>query len=237
MEPEKLSLAETGGWAELLAGEAEKPYFSALSEAVAAAYRAGTVYPPRDALFSAFRLTPPEALRAVILGQDPYPGPGQAHGLSFSVPPGTALPRSLQNIYRELSDDLGVPAPESGCLLPWAEQGVFLLNSFLTVEAGRPGSHRSLGWETFTDAVISAVADLPQPVAFLLWGNQAIRKAPLTESRAPRLLLKSAHPSPLSARRGFFGSRPFSKINAFLEAYGEAPIRWSEREQPVDTDI
>ena len=222
-----MKISETGAWAPLLAAEAEKPYWPALCEKTEAACAASTVYPPREDVFAAFRLTPPERVRAVILGQDPYHEPGQAMGLSFSVPEGTALPKSLQNIYRELSADLGCAPPETGDLTAWAEQGVFLLNSVLTVEAHRAGSHRAFGWEHFTDAVIAATNALPQPVAFLLWGNYAIKKAGLIHTEAPRLVLTSAHPSPLSAYRGFFGSRPFSKINEFLAEQGETPVRWS----------
>ena len=222
-----MKISETGAWAPLLAAEAEKPYWTALCEKTEAACAASTVYPPREAVFAAFRLTPPERVRAVILGQDPYHEPGQAMGLSFSVPESTALPKSLQNIYRELSADLGCAPPETGDLTAWAEQGVFLLNSVLTVEAHRAGSHRAFGWERFTDAVIAATNALPQPVAFLLWGNYAIKKAGLIHTDAPRLVLTSAHPSPLSAYRGFFGSRPFSKINEFLAEQGETPVQWS----------
>ena len=203
------------------------PFNRPIIPTIEAACAASTVYPPREAVFAAFRLTPPERVRAVILGQDPYHEPGQAMGLSFSVPEGTALPKSLQNIYRELSADLGCAPPETGDLTAWAEQGVFLLNSVLTVEAHRAGSHRAFGWERFTDAVIAATNALPQPVAFLLWGNYAIKKAGLIHTDAPRLVLTSAHPSPLSAYRGFFGSRPFSKINEFLAEQGETPVQWS----------
>jgi uracil-DNA glycosylase len=193
---------------------------------VEAAYAATTVYPPREKLFAALRATPPSEVRAVILGQDPYHQPGQAHGLSFSVEPGTPIPKSLGNIYRELQSDLGLPIPETGCLLPWAQQGVLLLNSVLTVEHGKAGSHRAFGWESFTDSIITATNDLPQPIAFVLWGNFAIKKAPLITSQAPRLVLTAPHPSPLSAYRGFFGSRPFSQINDFLRLHGEPGIDW-----------
>ena len=213
------------GWNALL--RPDERIFSNLSSKVEAAYAAGTVYPPREQLFAALEATPPEAVRCVILGQDPYHEPGQAHGLSFSVLPGTPLPRSLRNIYQELSEDLGVPAPETGCLLPWAQQGVLLLNSVLSVEAHRAGSHGKLGWQWLTDGLIAALAELPQPIAFVLWGNWARSKAPLTVSAHPRLLLESAHPSPLSARRGFFGSRPFSAVNIFLTQHGAPPIDWA----------
>ncbi len=200
---------------------------SALLARAEAAYDAGPVYPPREQVFAALELTPPERVRCVILGQDPYHEPGQAHGLSFSVPPGTPLPRSLRNIYRELAEDLSVPAPEDGCLRPWAEQGVLLLNSVLTVAAGQAGSHRELGWQWLTDRLVASLAGLAQPIAFVLWGAWARSKAPLTASPHPRLVLESAHPSPLSARRGFFGSRPFTAVNAFLTREGQPPIDWA----------
>ena len=222
-----MDLRETGRWEPLLSAEPEKDYWKALSEQVERAYGASVVYPPREDLFAALRLTPPEAVRAVILGQDPYHGPGQAHGLSFSVPEGVALPKSLRNIYRELSEDLGCPPPESGCLVPWAEQGVLLLNTALTVEAGKAGSHRGFGWERFTDGVIAATNALPQPIAFILWGNHAMKKQALIAAETPRLVLTGPHPSPLSAYRGFFGSRPFSRVNAFLAEQGAEPIRWT----------
>lgn len=217
---------EMGAWAEILTGETEKPYFQTLSEQVERAYETGTVYPPRNDLFAALRLTPPEKVRVVILGQDPYHEPGQAHGLSFSVPKGTAIPKSLKNIYKELQEDLSITPPDHGCLTGWAEQGVLLLNAVLTVEAHKAGSHKSFGWEKFTDSVIAATNRLPQPIAFVLWGNYAIKKAAQIQSSAPRLVLTGVHPSPLSAYRGFFGSKPFSKINEFLVEQGEEAIRW-----------
>ncbi len=220
-----MEISETGKWAAYLADEAGKPYFSGLCQAVEEAYAASTVYPPREEVFSALQLTPPEAVRVVILGQDPYHEPGQAHGLSFSVKLGTRMPKSLQNIYKELEADLGC-RPGDGCLIPWAEEGVLLLNAALTVEAHRAGSHRNLGWEQFTDGIITATNRLNQPIAFLLWGSWAQKKQSLIQTDAPRLILTAPHPSPLSAYRGFFGSRPFSKINGFLEANGEPAIRW-----------
>lgn len=222
-----MTLQETGAWESHLAGESAKPYWPKLTAQVESAYASATVYPPREDLFAAFRLTPPEQVRVVILGQDPYHEPGQAMGLSFSVPRGVAVPKSLVNIYKELETDLGISPANHGDLTTWARQGVFLLNSVLTVEAHRAGSHRSFGWEQFTDSVITATNALPQPIAFLLWGNYAIKKAALIQSPAPRLVLTSPHPSPLSAYRGFFGSRPFSKINAFLVQQGQPPIAWS----------
>lgn len=207
-----------------------------------------TVYPPRADWFAAFRLTPPEQVRVVILGQDPYHEPGQAMGLAFSVRPGVRLPPSLRNIYRELEADLGCPAPPTGDLTAWAAQGVLLLNTVLTVAAGRANSHRQLGWQAFTREVLAAVAALPQPVAFVLWGASAQKTyeeavgsgrrrtgdgkdgflAPLgrAENGPPRLVLTAPHPSPLSAYRGFFGSRPFSRINSFLRDNGAQALRW-----------
>lgn len=222
-----MEMTELGAWQTRLQPELDKPYFAALMQRVEEAYRTGTVYPPRQELFAAFRLTPPERVRVVILGQDPYHEPGQANGLSFSVAPGVRLPPSLRNIFEELRTDCGVTPPDSGDLTPWAEQGVFLLNSSLSVQAGAAGSHQAFGWQTFTDAVVAALAKLPQPVAFILWGAHAQKKAAIAQSSSyPRLVLQSPHPSPLSAYRGFFGSRPFSSVNEFLVQHGEAPVRW-----------
>ncbi len=238
MSAEALGLPEA--WDALLERPfARQPHLRTLAAAEAAA-ALETVYPPREDWFAAFRLTPPEKLRAVILGQDPYHEPGQAMGLAFSVRQGVKLPPSLRNIYKELEVDLGVPAPASGDLSRWAAQGILLLNTVLTVAAGRADSHKNLGWQRFTREVIAAVSRLPQPVAFVLWGApaqkafyQAAGEDPRQGSPAPvappRLILTAPHPSPLSAYRGFFGSRPFSQINAFLSAHGEAPIRWGEQ--------
>ena len=214
-------------WQALLKDELQKPYWCSLEQRLGAAYASGEVYPPAQRLFAAFDLTPPDRVRAVILGQDPYHEPGQANGLAFSVSRGVKLPPSLQNIYKELEADLGVPAAKSGDLTSWAQQGVFLLNTVLSVRAHAANSHKDFGWQSFTDAVIAALAELPQPVAFVLWGAQAQKKAALVEkSPYPRLVLQSPHPSPLSAYRGFFGSRPFSQINAFLVSYGFSPVDW-----------
>lgn len=214
-------------WRPLLAETAAQPYFSRLSERVDDAYAAGEVYPPRGAVFRALALCPPVAVRAVILGQDPYHEPGQAMGLAFSVPAGTALPPSLRNIYKELESDLGRPAPRAGDLTGWAKQGVLLLNTVLTVARGAANSHARFGWQTFTDAVIAAAGRLPQPVAFVLWGAQAQKKRALIDlSCAPRLILESPHPSPLSSYRGFFGSAPFSRVDRFLEENGAGTIDW-----------
>lgn len=207
------------GWNALLEGERSKPYYGKLLASVEAAYASATVYPPREQLFTALRLTPPERTRCVILGQDPYHEPNQAMGLAFSVPDGTPLPPSLRNIYKELESDLGV-VRTGGDLTDWAQQGVLLLNATLSVEQGRANSHASFGWQKLTDAVILAAASLPQNPVFVLWGGYAGKKAALLPPDTPVLL--SAHPSPLSAYRGFFGSRPFSRVNALLSE----PIRW-----------
>jgi uracil-DNA glycosylase len=215
-------------WAPIVARAVAPERLAALAAFVAAADAAGPVYPPPGQRFRALELTPPEAVRVVVLGQDPYHGPGQAHGLAFSVPPGVRPPPSLRNIARELADDLGVAAG-GGCLTGWAEQGVLLLNTALTVAHAQAGSHAKRGWEAVTDAIVAHVAAGPRPVAVLLWGAHAQTKADAIPALAdPRhLVLRSAHPSPLSARRGFLGSRPFSRINAFLAARGEPPIDWS----------
>lgn len=222
-----MDLSALGPWRDFLKETLEGEAFQALAQRVDRAYDAAEVYPPRERLFTAFSLTPPERVRVVILGQDPYHEPGQAHGLAFSVQPGVKLPPSLVNIYKERESDLGILPIQDGCLTRWAEQGVFLLNTVLTVERGKANSHKDFGWQAFTDAVVASLARLPQPVAFVLWGAQAQKKAPVAAHTAyPRLILQGPHPSPLSAYRGFFGSRPFSKINQFLTDHGEAPIDW-----------
>lgn len=213
-------------WENLLQEELAKPEFQALLEKVRQNRQTAEIYPPAGQEFRALELCPAEQLRVVILGQDPYHEPGQAMGLAFSVPEGTPLPPSLRNIYTELADDLGVPVRKSGDLRPWAEQGVLLLNTVLTVQRGKANSHSTWGWQSFTDGVIAALNRLPQPIAFVLWGAQAQKKETLIRTAAPRLILKSPHPSPLSSYRGFFGSRPFSQINAFLQQHGESPIQW-----------
>ncbi|MDD3165049.1 MAG: uracil-DNA glycosylase [Oscillospiraceae bacterium] len=221
-----MDLDALGAWRAVLAKELDAPYFAALTQRVARARAAGAVYPPEDAMFAALRLTPPDKVKAVILGQDPYHEPGQAMGLSFSVPSGTKLPPSLRNIFTELESDVGVHA-ETGDLTRWAAQGVLLLNAVLTVSQGQAGSHAKFGWQIFTDAVVGAVGAMNRPAAFVLWGAQAQKKQPLCcGSAAPRLIVQSPHPSPLSSYRGFFGSRPFSKINAFLAENGQSPIDW-----------
>jgi uracil-DNA glycosylase len=188
-----------------------------------------TVYPPRGQRLRALELTPLEAVKVVILGQDPYHGPGQAHGLCFSVPEGVQTPPSLVNIYKELESDLGVPRRAHGNLEHWARQGVLLLNTCLTVEAGRAGSHAGKGWEAITDAAVAAVAEREEPSVFILWGSHARNKAAKVPELGPgtrHLVLTSPHPSPLSAHGGFFGSKPFSQANAFLEAQGRGAIEW-----------
>ena len=222
-----MEVSQLGAWAAPLAPQLHAAYFRELTQRLDAARRTEEVYPPAGREFFALTCTPPERVRAVILGQDPYHEPGQAMGLAFSVAAGTPLPPSLRNIFRELADDVGVQPPESGDLTAWARQGVLLLNTVLTVARGRAGSHAGWGWQRFSDAVISATNNLPQPIAFVLWGAQAQKKAALVEkSPYPRLVLQSPHPSPLSAYRGFFGSRPFSQINAFLVSYGFSPVDW-----------
>ena len=206
------------------------PRFRALESYLAAEEATGkTIYPPRNLRFAALDHTPLDTVKVVILGQDPYHGPGQAHGLAFSVPQEIAIPPSLRNIYKELESDLGIPPATHGNLTRWAEQGVLLLNTALTVEAGQAGSHQQRGWEEFTDAAVAAVAARSEPSVFVLWGAHARKKFAGVAglgAGTPHLVLTSAHPSPLSAYAGFFGSKPFSKANAFLEAAGRGAIDW-----------
>ena len=211
-------------WQGVLAGEFDQPYYQALREFLKESYRQERVFPPMDAIYTALHETPYEAVRVVILGQDPYHGAGQAHGLAFSVQPGVRVPPSLRNIFIELHSDLGCPAPTDGYLLGWARQGVLLLNTTLTVADGRPKSHAGHGWEQLTDAIIRALAERRTPMVFILWGSHAQSKIPLIGHQ--HHIIKSPHPSPLSAHRGFFGSRPFSRANAYLEADGMKPIAW-----------
>lgn len=233
-----MQVIDLGAWTPYLEQELRAPYFAALLQRVGAARAAGTVYPPEERTFFALTATPPERVRAVILGQDPYHEPGQANGLAFSVRPGIKLPPSLQNIYKELEADLSVPAAKNGDLTSWARQGVFLLNTVLSVQAHRANAHKDFGWQTFTDAVIAALGSLPQPIAFLLWGAQAQKKAAIIrQSPHPRLILESPHPSPLSAYRGFFGSRPFSQVNAFLLSCGFPAIDWKIPEDAQNTAL
>lgn len=213
-------------WQKLIDEEKEKEYFKKLEAAVDAEYKSHTVYPPKDDIFYAFRLTPLSDVKAVILGQDPYHRLGQAHGLSFSVQPGVTIPRSLQNIFKELCEDTGVAIPGTGCLTPWARQGVLLLNTILTVREGKPMSHAGIGWETFTNRVIKVLNEQEQPMVFLLWGNSAKEKAALL-TNPNHLVLQAAHPSPRSAQRGFFGCRHFSKTNEYLVQHGADSINWA----------
>lgn len=213
-------------WDEVLQEEVQKPYFQDLRYTLAREYKQHTVYPPKELLFSALKLTPYERTRVVILGQDPYHGPGQAHGLSFSVMPGVRIPPSLQNIYKELESDLGISAPNHGYLLHWAEQGVLMLNAVLTVREGQPNSHKGLGWERFTDAIMMKLNERLEPLVFILWGSYAQQKGAFIDRRRHKVI-RSPHPSPLSAHRGFLGSRPFSQTNDFLREHGLGPIDWA----------
>ena len=212
-------------WREALAEEWEKPYFSQLAEWVRGDYATRRIYPPAGKIFAAFDACPFEDVRVVILGQDPYHGYGQANGLSFSVNPGVEIPRSLQNIYKELQSDLGVTPPPSGDLSRWAAQGVLLLNATLTVRAACAGSHQGHGWEEFTDAAVRALAERREGLVFILWGAYAQRKGAFID-RTRHCVIESPHPSPLSASRGFFGSRPFSRANDYLTSIGKDPINW-----------
>lgn len=214
-------------WLDILADEFTQPYMQELAIFLAREEQQGkSILPPSPMRFNALRHTPAGEVKVVILGQDPYPTLGHAHGLSFSVLPDVRpLPRSLQNIYKELLADIGVDNQHSGCLQAWAEQGVLLLNTVLSVVEGQAGSHQGKGWEHFTDQVIRAVSKQPEPAVFLLWGAHAQKKAALIDC-SRHLLIQTAHPSPLSARRGFFGSKPFSTANAFLEKHGRQKINW-----------
>jgi len=212
-------------WKQVLASEFEKPYFKELTDFVRQEYQSSTVYPPGSYIFNAFEHCPFDKVKVVILGQDPYHEPGQAHGLSFSVQDGIPFPPSLVNIFKELGSDLGKPTPTSGNLLRWADQGVLLLNATLTVRAHMAGSHQNHGWETFTDAVIHKLAENRSHLVYILWGSYAQKKGTFIDATR-NLVLKSAHPSPLSAYRGFFGSKPFSKANDYLIVTGQEPIDW-----------
>ncbi len=209
-----------------MSAEFGKEYYKKLYSFIVKEYQTQTVYPPKDDVLRAFNLTPLSEVKVVILGQDPYHEPGQAHGLSFSVKKGIPKPPSLENIYKELNSDLGVPIPRTGDLTKWAKQGVLLLNASLTVRRGQADSHKGMGWEIFTDRVISLLNERKEPLVFILWGGKAKAKIPLITNKQ-HYIITSAHPSPLSASYGFFGSKPFSKCNAFLESRGIAPIDWS----------
>lgn len=213
-------------WRLFLPEAVDSGSFRKLSDFLDAEYREQMVFPPLEDLFTAFRLTPPEQVKVVIVGQDPYHDDGQAHGLAFSVKDGVRLPPSLRNIFKELNSDLNLPVPKSGLLTRWAEQGVLLLNTVLTVRAHHPASHQKHGWEPFTDAVISELSRKKDHLVYVLWGGPAQNKQTLIDS-AKHTVICSAHPSPLSAHRGFFGSRPFSAINRDLAAHGMKPIDWN----------
>ncbi len=212
-------------WLEPLTPEFRKPYYADLFRFVKEEYATRQVFPPADDIFNAFHLTPLHEVKAVILGQDPYHNVGQAHGLCFSVKPDVEIPPSLVNIYQELHDDLGCYIPNNGYLTKWARQGVLMLNTVLTVRAHQANSHRGKGWEEFTDAAIRILDEQDRPIVFILWGSPAQKKAQMLHN-PKHLILKAPHPSPLSAYRGFFGSRPFSQTNDFLERNGLSPIDW-----------
>ncbi|MGK7295222.1 MAG: uracil-DNA glycosylase [Candidatus Wenzhouxiangella sp. M2_3B_020] len=214
-------------WLDRIGSEFDEPYMSELREFLLKRKRAGaTIYPPGKWIFNALDSTPPERVRVVILGQDPYHGPGQAHGLCFSVQPGVRVPPSLVNIFRELHDDIGCSIPRHGCLQPWADRGVLLLNAVLTVERGQPGAHQGKGWERFTDRVVEVVNGGDHPVVFMLWGSHAQRKGAGID-RERHLVLTAPHPSPLSAHRGFFGCRHFSRANGWLREQGMDEVDWA----------
>ncbi len=212
-------------WKQQLTSEFEKPYFINLTDFVRQEYKSMTIYPPGKLIFNAFNLCPFNETKVVIIGQDPYHGPGQAHGLCFSVNDGVAFPPSLVNIFKEIQSDLGLPAPPTGNLTRWASQGVLLLNATLTVRAHQAGSHQRKGWEEFTDAAIRRLAEEKEHLVFILWGSYAQKKGAFID-RNKHLVLASAHPSPLSAYNGFFGNKHFSRTNEYLVAHGENPINW-----------
>ena len=212
-------------WNEILQGEFDKPYFEELTRFVRSEYAAGQIFPAGRNIFRAFDKCPFETLKVVVIGQDPYHGVGQANGLCFSVNDGVPFPPSLQNIFQEIRDDVGTPVPSSGNLDRWAEQGVLLLNSVLTVRAHQAASHAGRGWEQFTDAVVRIIAERKQELVYMLWGSYAQRKGQMADP-SRNLILKSVHPSPLSVYRGFFGCRHFSQANAYLESVGKTPIVW-----------
>jgi uracil-DNA glycosylase len=213
-------------WKNVLMDEFKKDYFIKLKEFLVEEKKKYTVYPPGSQIFAAFNHTPFNSVKVVILGQDPYHGPGQAHGLCFSVPKGTPAPPSLQNIFKEINSDLGLPIPNHGNLEKWAKQGVLLLNATLTVRANQAGSHQNKGWETFTDAAIKALSDQHKGLVFILWGNYAQAKTCIIDTNK-HFILTAPHPSPLSASRGFFGCKHFSKTNRLLTSIGKEPIDWS----------
>ena len=212
-------------WQEVLQVEFDKPYFESLVSFVKQEYASNTIFPPARQIFNAFNTCPFNNVKVVILGQDPYHGPGQAHGLCFSVNDGIQFPPSLQNIFKEITSDLGIPAPKTGNLTRWAEQGVLLLNATLTVRASQAGSHQGKGWQEFTDAVIKTISEKAENVVFILWGSYAIKKKALIDS-SKHCILTAPHPSPLSSYRGFFGCKHFSQTNNYLTSKGKQPIEW-----------
>lgn len=220
-----MKVNKENSWNEILEDEFAKGYFMNLLEFVDAEYEKYTVYPPKELIFAAFEITHFDDVKVVILGQDPYHGPNQADGLCFSVMEGVKKPPSLVNIFKELNNDLGVPIPKNGNLMRWAEQGVLMLNSTLTVREGEPGKHQNRGWEKFTDAVIQKLSDHKDNLVFILWGSYAQKKGRIIDASRHRVL-KAAHPSPRSVYRGFYESKPFSKTNKFLKSIGEKPIEW-----------
>lgn len=212
-------------WLPALKGEFQKPYYKELHQTIVQEYRTRQIFPDAEDLFNAFHLTPLKDVKVVIFGQDPYHNIGQAHGLCFSVKPGIEIPPSLENIYKELEDDLGCYIPNNGYLVKWAEQGVLMLNTVLTVRAHQANSHRGIGWEKFTDAAIRILNEQDRPMVFILWGRPAqMKKSMLNNPK--HLILEAPHPSPLSSYRGFFGSKPFSKTNDFLVQHGLQPVDW-----------
>lgn len=221
----------TNDWGGYLNNEFEKTYYLKLRSVLKEEYETHTVYPDMFDLFSALNKTPYEKVKVVILGQDPYHGPNQAHGLSFSVQPGVRVPPSLKNMYKELESDLGIEPPEHGCLVEWAEEGVLLLNTVLSVRKGEANSHKNMGWETFTDKIIENLNEKKDPIIFLLWGRHAQnKKEKITGTQ--HFIIESPHPSPFSANRGFFGSKPFSRTNDFLTLTGRPPIDWRLTKDP-----
>lgn len=221
----KMDVRIEASWKTVLHEEFEKPYFQTLVDFVKKEYQSKTIYPPASQIFAAFDNTPFDAVKVVIIGQDPYHGPNQANGLCFSVHEGVRFPPSLQNIFKELNSDIGKEIPHSGDLSHWAAQGVLLLNATLTVEAAKAGSHQKKGWEEFTDAVIAQLAEKKENIVFILWGSYAQKKGAKI-NRQKHLIIESVHPSPLSVHRGFWGSKPFSKTNAYLQSKGISPIAW-----------
>ncbi|MDF2690682.1 MAG: Uracil-DNA glycosylase [Gammaproteobacteria bacterium] len=220
-------------WKALLLEEFEKPYMKSLREFLRQEKQAGkTIYPKGAEIFSALNFTPFDQVKVVIIGQDPYHGPNQAHGLCFSVKPGIALPPSLKNIYKEINEELGIPPAQHGCLIDWAKQGVLLLNAVMTVESGKPASHQGKGWEQFTDKIIELINEKHRHVVFLLWGSYAQNKGAIIDTDK-HLVLQSAHPSPFSVHRGFFGNGHFKKTNEYLQLHGHAPINWQLGPPPV----